>query len=274
MSDQISLIYELREQVVFPSSNRWGLPELRDDRLADTIPGEVVTSRVTGRARPDQLFVKGQSHTLAGAGGTLCFYVDDTRFSAVWSQAVQWLRKASERGWDALVSPDFSTWSDDPMAVQLWAVYRNRWCARYWQEAGFSVIPSLSWSTPDYYDFAFVGVPVGAPVVMCQARTVETARERRLFVEGLRHADSVLRPQRIVIYGAKSSRWIPRDVVESLSAIVSWIPSWNEAKKGIMPCSDSSKFVTEAEAEAEAEAAPPASSRVLFWAAARGSATG
>ncbi len=41
--------------------------------------------------------------------------------------------------YDGVLSPDFSMYTNYPEAFQIWQVYRNRWCAAYWQSKGIKV---------------------------------------------------------------------------------------------------------------------------------------
>src|SRR5690606_139839 len=78
------------------------------------------------------------------------------RFETVWSRP----RKALEAlaPYTTLLSPDFSLYRDWPLLLQMWNVYRNRWCGAFWQRQGFTVIPTVSWSTAESVEFCFLGV--------------------------------------------------------------------------------------------------------------------
>lgn len=202
-------IFALREDAIFPSSNRWGLPELRNDKLASTLPKEIW---INGEPRDPSgmLFLHGTNRLPANcAGGTLGFYVDDYRFDRIWTEAVRTVEEFRHREWGGIIAPDFSVWRDDPMAVQLWNIYRSRWCARYWQEAGIPIIPSLNWSDERSYEFAFVGLPLGAPLVSCQCRTTRSRKGKEFFLSGIARAIEEIRPMAVLLYGGEEHRaWL------------------------------------------------------------------
>ncbi len=84
------------------------------------------------------------------------FFVDDYRFNGIYNNPERSLKKYSQYAF--LLSPDFSTYADMNLWRQLESVAKNRWCGRYWQEQGLTVIPTISWSTPRSYEFCFDGV--------------------------------------------------------------------------------------------------------------------
>lgn len=62
--------------------------------------------------------------------------------------------------------PDFSMYSDLPLAIQIYNTFRRRWCGAFWQEQGLNVIPSVCWGTSESYDFCFEGIEKGSIVAV------------------------------------------------------------------------------------------------------------
>lgn len=208
-------IYALREEAKFPSDNPWGIPELRLDMLADEDCVPTRTWSATGEEQGERgldktLVVYGTNRLPERCdGAVLGFYVEDWRFEAVWNDAVETMEKIRGKGFAGVIAPDFSIWRDDPMAVQLFNVYRARWCARYWQEVGIKIIPSLNWSGPESYDWAFAGLPVGAPVCSVQCRTTTSRRGKAYFLQGLVAAINKAETGIVLMYGGATHRdWI------------------------------------------------------------------
>jgi hypothetical protein len=201
-------VYAFREDARFQSSNPWGLPDLRSDRLADVVP----SGTWTGEGDPAGLLVPFRSAATSRLrGAVLCFYVPDWRFESVWAQAVRTVSTLHAAGLAAVVAPDFSMWRDDPLAVQLWNLYRSRWVARYWQEAGINVIPNLQFADERTLEFAFAGMPVEAPVMAVECRTLarESGADRARWVAGVERGLAALCPRRLLIYGGAEHRgWI------------------------------------------------------------------
>jgi hypothetical protein len=127
----------------FPSDNELGIPCLAHVS-PETLPAWLAPyrTRIRDSEPPDD--------------GAVHFFLEDYRFETVWSRP----RKALEAlaPYTTLLSPDFSLYRDWPLMLQMWNVYRNRWCGAFWQSRGFTVIPTVSWSTAESYDFCFLGL--------------------------------------------------------------------------------------------------------------------
>lgn len=88
--------------------------------------------------------------------GTWSFYTDDYKFTALWSDP----RPVIRSGCAAVIEPNFSIYDDSPLAVALWALYRKRWLARYWQEHGIDIWVDLNASLR-FKAYTLLGVPKG-----------------------------------------------------------------------------------------------------------------
>lgn len=131
-------------------------------------------------------------------GKAVHFFLDDYRFESVWrnpAATVERLRAA-----DAVLTPDFSTWSEMPWPVALWQIYRSRWMGAFWRSRGLRVVPHATWGIPAQ-PWHFTGLPMRSTIaIQCQA----TAKQ-----EGMREADADsirlmidhLEPTTILSYG-------------------------------------------------------------------------
>jgi len=129
-------------------ANEWGIPE---------------TEPFTGDMTGVEWMAFGEKAKIGNAANTaIHFYIDDYKFESVWSTPDKWIDLF--RQCRAVVSPDWSCYTDMPKAQQLWNHYRRQWCARYWQERGVNVISSLSWANGQVHDWNFAGIPHGTTV--------------------------------------------------------------------------------------------------------------
>lgn len=185
------------DRPTFPIENEWGIPALLPEMLA------------TPRMAKRPLFTYRSAPLIASSAKDklVSFFVDDYRFSVAWSYPDRLLGHMVSAKVAAAFEPNFSVWRDAPRAEQLHAIYRQRWCARYWQEAGIPVIPVLNWSDVESYCFAFLGIPQRAPVIAIQSRTVSKA-DRGHFNAGLLAAIAATQPQSLLIYGDTGRDWI------------------------------------------------------------------
>ena len=88
------------------------------------------------------------------------FYIDDYQFERIWAQPQLYLEKLSE--YQCIFTPDFSLYTDMPIAMKIWNTYRSRLIGQIAQRMGMLVIPTVSWCEEATFDFCFDGLPVGA----------------------------------------------------------------------------------------------------------------
>lgn len=99
-----------------------------------------------------------------------------------------------------MLSPDFSPYSDSPKAIQIYNVYRNRWCARYWQEYGINVIPTITWADDDSLAYCLRGVPKHSTIAistMGEGRWAKWQSLRRNWNQIM----NTLEPDTVLLYG-------------------------------------------------------------------------
>ena len=92
------------------------------------------------------------------------FFLDDYQFDSLWRNVDRYTDKLSRFRY--VLTPDFSTYTDFPKAIQIYNHFRKHWIGAYLQEYGCRVIPTISWSTPDSYEWCFDGEPEGGTVAI------------------------------------------------------------------------------------------------------------
>lgn len=197
---------------LFPASNSLGIPDLRPAPLS-AIPDYLI---------PYDSRVRAQTIDLTKAA--IHFFQDDYRFEQVWSKPEKTLQGLDK--YRIVLTPDFSLFSDWPVAVQLWNVYRARWCGCLWQEAGFQVIPTVSWGTPDSYRYAFLGLPAHSLLAVGTIGVdLDTPLVRQHFSAGFTHMVNLLNPTTVLCYGP-----LPDDIADLVS-IVDYPSRWYQIHK-------------------------------------------
>jgi len=171
---------------LFPSDNRYGIPNLPHTALSN-LPQWLAPyrTRIRSAQPPDD--------------GAVHFFLDDYRFETVWTRprkALSYLQK-----FEVLLTPDFSLYVDYPRALQLFNIYRNRWCGALWTAEGFTVIPTVSWGGADTFDFCFLGVPRHGPVAVSTVGTRSQAYARYSFIEGFHALLDQIEPSVVLCYG-------------------------------------------------------------------------
>jgi len=208
-----------KDDVIFESSNVWGIPDLREDNLSTVVP----TS--TWNKTPESVSPTAWYCYSAGPstfpnpeqreGGVLGFFTEDFRFEMAWNDTPSFTQRLIQQNWGGVCLPDFSTWSNWPFPIRLHNLYRSRWCGRYWQEAGIPVIPIIQsiGDTPlttDEEDISFNylildTLPKEIPVAAIQVRTSEKKSTDYWAGVGAMIKDAVgyKRIENLVIYGGK-----------------------------------------------------------------------
>lgn len=103
--------------------------------------------------------------------------------------------------YEAICAPDFSTYTDMPLAMQIYNHYRKHWLAAYWQLHGMTVYPTISWSDESSYDWCFDGEPVGGIVAVSSVGTQANKDSKRLFLRGYEEMMKRLSPEWVIFYG-------------------------------------------------------------------------
>lgn len=139
-------------------------------------------------------------HTLApfrstpSPGVALHFFIDDYRFECVWNSPEKYVNQFM--AFDAVLSPDFSQFTDWPDPVNRWNHYRKMWLSAYLQRAGVNIIPVGNWSTPGSFDYCFSGIPKHSPVAVC---TMGASKSPDRYRAGFNEMRRILSPSTILI---------------------------------------------------------------------------
>ena len=168
----------------FQFAGRWELPLIKKQNLSLEHVSLVACSDTRMNDRPENRN-KG-----------VHFFVDDYRFNGIYEHPEKSLSKFSQYAF--LLSPDFSTYSDMHLWKQLENVAKNRWCGAYWQSQGLTVIPTISWSTSQSFNFCFDGVERNSIVAIGM---IGCKRNRLGFMRGYIAMLEKLNPSAVLCFG-------------------------------------------------------------------------
>lgn len=187
------------ERAIFPSADALGIPIIAGE---DFEPSYLVPHRHKVRTE------------YPVEGGTVHFFLDDGRFEPVWKTPEKGLSYVRRVG--ASLTPDFSLYPEMPLALQLFNVYRNRWCGAFWQSRGVRVIPTVGWSDASSYPFCFLGVEEGSTVAVStvglgnpRGTRGATEEERTLFRAGFAEMLRRISPRLVLLYGEATDGLLP-----------------------------------------------------------------
>ena len=132
-------------------------------------------------------------------GKGIHFYLDDYQFIRLWNQSDKYIPLLQK--FDAVCAPDFSQYTDMPVAMRIYNHYRKHWLAAYWQMHGIRVIPTLCWSDTDSFAWCFDGDPENGIISISSVGTQKSKETQESFEEGCREAIERLKPSQILWYG-------------------------------------------------------------------------
>lgn len=180
----MSKAFENLGKAVFPGCGVYDIPQIHP--VVENLPSEWRAFN----------FAKSEK---SPAGKGLHFFLDDYQFMRCWNQPDRYLPIIHR--FSTVCSPDFSTYTDMPMAMQIYNHYRKHWLAAYWQSCGISVIPTISWSTRESFAWCFDGEPEGSVVAVSSVGTQNSKERKQLFLEGYEEMLARLHPHSILFYG-------------------------------------------------------------------------
>jgi len=148
--------------------------------------------------------------------GAIHFYCEDAYLNSIWDSAAKYPVPAVVQRAGAALTPDYSVFTDWPMALNLWQVYRARLLGALWQSHGVLVVPSLMWGEVVHgADFLFEGLPVGGTFAISTGHTIlieDQAIFRSFYSEALRRC----KPDLVVVYGQGMKPWVEEQGCEVL----------------------------------------------------------
>lgn len=157
------------------------------------------------------------------------FFVDDYQFQRLWAQPDTYIPMLSK--FDALMTPDFSTYTDFPKAIQIYNHYRKHWLGAYWQWHGLTVIPTISWSDEESLNWCFDGEPVGGTVAVSAVGTQMDETARNLFRLGYKAMQDRLKPKSVIFYGSVPEEFKADNVIQ-IAAYQDRLKKYNKPKEG------------------------------------------
>lgn len=156
------------------------------------------------------------------------FYYDDYKFIQAWKDPDLYVERL--RKFKAVISPDFSLYTDFPLALQIMSCYRRQWVGAYWQSIGLDVIPDVVWGEPETFEFCFDGIPKRGTVAVSSVGVKNdkdwNGKEGDLFKRGYDEMLKRLEPKTVLFYG---------HMIDGLGGNIIRIPSFYETRREVLP---------------------------------------
>lgn len=205
-------VFENQELMQFPITNYYGIPEMAPTQTT----GEKFLRFM------DWNEVEDPENYIAH------FYYDDFKFMQAWRNPDKYVEKL--RRFKAVIAPDFSSYTDFPIVLQILGAYRRNWCGAYWQMLGIDVIPDVQWgNTEESYKWCFEGIPENATVAISSlgvsGQNDWNGVEGDWFKRGFDEMIKRLNPKTILWYGNK---------IDGCEGNIIYIPSYYEQKRELL----------------------------------------
>ena len=155
------------------------------------------------------------------------FFYDDYKFIASWRDPDLYVDRLRE--YKAVISPNYSLYTDFPLAMQIMSCYRRNWMGADWEALGIGVVRGVIGGDGRSYEFCFDGIPEGGTVAVS---TVGVKRDKdwngkddSVFRQGYEEMMRRLHPETVLFYG---------DMIDGIEGNIIRIPSFYEEKRGML----------------------------------------
>jgi hypothetical protein len=214
------------------------IPDLRSDLIAtvDMLPEQTFNrSRKQDTTNPATYYcISAVPYPDDRQGGTLGFFSEDYRFNHVWSHSADFLSELIDGDWTSVVTPDFSTYDSNTFPEKLWAIYRSRWCGRYWQEMGIFVIPCIQHMLVGDADMTIPvtieTLPKYCPTIALQTRSLT---DYSGLVQVVNYAIEHKNVEGVLIYGGESKKKYLHGYLSDKAKII-YLPDFMSDRKRIL----------------------------------------
>ena len=114
------------------------------------------------------------------------------------------LNKFRERfkGVKYIIAPDYSLFGDFPNALQIFNIYKSRFCM-CWLIANTEakILPDVRWTFPFTFKYCFDGITKGSNIAIGVLGQIRDKENRKMFLDGFKVAIDRIEPKCILVYG-------------------------------------------------------------------------
>lgn len=151
------------------------------------------------------------------------FYIDDYQFIRVWNDIDRYVPILAQYG--CVLSPDFSLYTDFPVALQIYNHYRKHYIGAYFQMHGIQVIPTICWADKNSFEWCFDGEPSESVVSVSSVGCMKSRENKEKFMDGYNEMINRLHPTKIIFYGD-----IPDECTGNIVHVKKYTDKFKEAK--------------------------------------------
>ena len=127
------------------------------------------------------------------------FYIDDYQFERIWTRPHENIERLRE--YACVITPDFLTYEDMPMAMKIWNLYRAYLIGQVMQDAGINVIPNLRDFGAETVDMCYESIEPGGVVAISTIGSTCNPEFQKEWYEGTIASLEKLKPECVICYG-------------------------------------------------------------------------
>lgn len=155
----------------------------------------------------------GDLNRFVNAGGDVSKVIvhflsyDGGRIEPLWGTNgfERWTRKLKDFGITKLISPDFSSWANYPIILQLYNYYRSALVTNDLYKAGFEVVPNVCWSSTETFDVS-VGLWGKKDTVLVDANHISKDKfVQDKFINSFTQMIEMVSPKTVIFYCGSNS---------------------------------------------------------------------
>ena len=158
----------------------------------------------------------------------VCFYEDDHLFERFWNNPRRYLSVLSR--FDGVILPDFSVYSDMPLAMQIWNIYRSRAIGCWLQKNGVKIIPNIRFGASPTLDCCCDGISKYGIISVGTLGCLKDKQYREVFEADLEYIVNRLKPEVLILYGS-----VPANIAKlkkEVPKVVTFKPDYSFFNKG------------------------------------------
>lgn len=148
---------------------------------------------------PDSLIGFNYAMTSKDKAAGVHFYVDDYQFERIWNEPEKYIDVL--KAYDSVLTPDFSLYMDMPLSMKIWNTFRSRLIGQMCQNAGLTVIPTVSWAEKATFEFCFDGLPENSVLSISTVGVKNSPEAMAIWREGVTELIKRKRPKALLVYG-------------------------------------------------------------------------
>ena len=148
---------------------------------------------------PDKLIGFNYALTSGDVSAGVHFYIDDYQFERIWNEPEKYIEYLQK--YDCVLTPDFSLYMDMPLPMKIWNVFRSRLIGQMCQDAGLTVIPTVSWAEPETFKFCFDGLPERSVLSISTVGIKNSNEAMDIWRQGVTELIKRKNPTVLLVYG-------------------------------------------------------------------------